>query len=110
MLPSNLLTVWKRKGTIQPRYAKPSTVNLQIASDLIEAYKHGIGKKKSTLKKMVERTKATNTTWYEVYRFCSTEKAYSNATAKPTHPNSDDKSSRQQEKPDLPQPLKNAKQ
>jgi predicted nuclease of restriction endonuclease-like RecB superfamily len=55
MLPSNLLTVWKRKGTIQPRYAKPSTVNLQIASDLIEAYKHGIGKKKSTLKKIVDR-------------------------------------------------------
>jgi predicted nuclease of restriction endonuclease-like RecB superfamily len=54
MLPSNLLTVWKRKGTIQPRYAKPSTKNLQVAKTLIEAYKHGIGKKKSTLKKIAD--------------------------------------------------------
>jgi predicted nuclease of restriction endonuclease-like RecB superfamily len=54
MLPSDLLTVWKRKGTIQPRYAKPSTVNLQIAKTLIEAYKQGIGKKKSTLKKLAD--------------------------------------------------------
>jgi predicted nuclease of restriction endonuclease-like RecB superfamily len=54
MLPSNLLTVWKRKGTIQPRYAKPSTDNLQVASSLIEAYKQGVGKKKSTLKKVAD--------------------------------------------------------
>jgi predicted nuclease of restriction endonuclease-like RecB superfamily len=52
MLPSNLLTVWKRKGIIQPRYAKPTTANLQVAESLIEAYKHGTGKKKSALKKM----------------------------------------------------------
>jgi predicted nuclease of restriction endonuclease-like RecB superfamily len=52
LLPSNLLTVWRRKGTIQPRYAKPSTENLQVAKKLIEAYKHGVGKKKSTLKKV----------------------------------------------------------
>ena len=54
MLPSNLLTVWRRKGTIQPRYAKPSAENLQVANKLIEAYKHGIGEKKSTLKKVAD--------------------------------------------------------
>jgi len=54
LLPSNLLTVWKRKGTIQPRYAKPSTENLQIANQLIEAYKHKLGKKKRTLKKVAD--------------------------------------------------------
>ncbi len=54
MLPSNLLTVWKRKGTIQPRYAKPSTINLQVASNLIDAYKHSIGKKKNALKKIAD--------------------------------------------------------
>ncbi len=54
MLPGNLLTVWKRKGIIQPRYAKLSAENLQIAEKLIEAYKHGIGKKKKHLKKVVE--------------------------------------------------------
>jgi predicted nuclease of restriction endonuclease-like RecB superfamily len=54
LLPSNLLTVWRRKGTIQPRYAKPSTENLQVANKLIEAYKHGVSKKKSTLKKVAD--------------------------------------------------------
>ena len=54
MLPSNLLSVWKRKGIIQPRYAKPSTGNLQVANTLIEAYKHSVGKKKSTLKKIAD--------------------------------------------------------
>ena len=54
MLPSNLLAVWKRKGTIQPRYAKPSTDNLQVANTLIEAYKHSVGKKKNTLKKTAD--------------------------------------------------------
>ena len=54
MLPSNLLTVWKRKGIIQPRYAKPSTENLQVANKLIDAYKHSVGKKKSTLKKVAD--------------------------------------------------------
>ncbi len=54
MLPSNLLTVWKRKGTIQPRYAKPSTDNLQVANNLIEAYKRSLCKKKSTLKQLAD--------------------------------------------------------
>jgi predicted nuclease of restriction endonuclease-like RecB superfamily len=54
MLPSSLLTVWKRKGTIQPRYAKPFTANMQVANSLIEAYKHSVGKKKSTLKKLAD--------------------------------------------------------
>ena len=54
MLPSNLLSVWRRKGTIQPRYAKPSTENLQVANKLIEVYKHSVGKKKSILKKVAD--------------------------------------------------------
>lgn len=54
MLPSNLLTVRRRKGTIQPRYAKPSTENIQVANKLIDAYKHGVGKKKGTLKKVAD--------------------------------------------------------
>ena len=52
MLPSNLLRVWKRKGKIQPRYAKPSTENLRVINKLIDAYKHSFGKKKSTLKRV----------------------------------------------------------
>jgi predicted nuclease of restriction endonuclease-like RecB superfamily len=52
LLPSNLLTVRRRKGTIQPRYVESSTENLQVANKLIEAYKLGAGKKKSTLKKV----------------------------------------------------------
>lgn len=54
MLPSNLLTVWRRKGNIQPRYAKPCTENLQVANKLIQAYKRGIKKKKNTLKKVAD--------------------------------------------------------
>ena len=54
MLPSNLLTVWKRKGIIQPRYAQLSAENLQVAKKLIEAHKHGIGKKKKNLKKVAD--------------------------------------------------------
>jgi len=46
--------VWRRKGTIQPRYAKPSTENLQVANTLIDAYNHGVGKKKSILKKAAD--------------------------------------------------------
>jgi uncharacterized protein len=53
MLPSNLLTVWKRKGTIQPRYAKSSAENLHVATKLITAYTQGLGKKKSHLKAAV---------------------------------------------------------
>jgi len=54
LLPSNLLRVWRRKGTIQPRYAKPSTENLLVANKLIDAYRHGVGKKKSALKKVTD--------------------------------------------------------
>jgi len=46
--------VWRRKGTIQPRYAKPSTENLQVANKLIDAYKQGVDKKKSELKKVAD--------------------------------------------------------
>ncbi len=52
MLPSNLLTVWKRKGNIQPRYVKASSENLQVARKLIRAYEDGLGNKKSNLKKV----------------------------------------------------------
>ena len=53
MLPNNLLSVWKRKGEIQPRYAKPSNSNEEIANILIEAYKTHIGEKKKVLKALV---------------------------------------------------------
>ena len=53
MFPSNLLSVWKRKGEIQPRYAKPSSSNEEAANILIEAYKTHIGEKKKVLKSFV---------------------------------------------------------
>ncbi len=49
MLPSSLLVVWKRKGEIQPRYAKLSSENLEVANRLIEAYKSHVGEKKKVL-------------------------------------------------------------
>ncbi|MCL2288657.1 MAG: DUF790 family protein [Candidatus Bathyarchaeota archaeon] len=49
MLPSNLLLVNKRKGEIQPQYAKISPENLKTANTLIEFYKNNIGEKKKTL-------------------------------------------------------------
>jgi predicted nuclease of restriction endonuclease-like RecB superfamily len=54
MLPSNLLAVWKRKGTIQPRFARGSANDLIVAKTLIDAYKLSVGKKKITLKKVGE--------------------------------------------------------
>ena len=53
MLPSNLLSVWKRKGEIQPRYAKSSSSNEEAANILIEEYKSHIGEKKKVLKSLV---------------------------------------------------------
>jgi len=50
LLPSSLLIVWKRKGEIQPRYAKLSPDNLKVAEFLIEAYKGHVGAKKKVLK------------------------------------------------------------
>jgi predicted nuclease of restriction endonuclease-like RecB superfamily len=41
--------VYKRKGEIQPRYAKLSTENLDAANRLIEAYQRHIGEKKKVL-------------------------------------------------------------
>jgi predicted nuclease of restriction endonuclease-like RecB superfamily len=54
MLPSNLLSVWKRKGTIQPRFAQASADNMIVAKTIIETYTHGVGKKKSALKSISE--------------------------------------------------------
>ena len=54
MLPSNLLSVWKRKGTIQPRFARSSGDNLIVAKTLIQAYNQNIGKKKIVLKRVVK--------------------------------------------------------
>jgi predicted nuclease of restriction endonuclease-like RecB superfamily len=54
MLPSNLLSVWKRKGTIQPSFARASADNLVVAKTLIETYTQGVGKKKSALKSVGE--------------------------------------------------------
>jgi predicted nuclease of restriction endonuclease-like RecB superfamily len=53
LLPNALLSVWKRKGEIQPRYAKPSSSNYETANILIEAYKMQVGEKKKTLKSLV---------------------------------------------------------
>ena len=53
MLPSSLLAVWKRKGEIQPRYAKFSSDNLEVARGLIEAYKANVGEQKKVLKAVV---------------------------------------------------------
>jgi uncharacterized protein len=53
VLPNALLSVWKRKSEIQPRYAKPSNSNYETANILIEAYKTNIGEKKKTLKSLV---------------------------------------------------------
>ena len=53
MLPNALLSVWKRKGEIQPRYAKPTSGNDEAANILIEAYKSHIGEKKKVLKALV---------------------------------------------------------
>jgi len=50
MLPSSLLTVWRRKGNIQPRFARASADNLLVAKTLIEIYLQGAGEKKSALK------------------------------------------------------------
>ena len=54
MLTGNLLTVWKRKGAILPRYAKFDAESSKVADALIEAYKNGLGKKKKDLRKTVE--------------------------------------------------------
>ncbi len=53
MFPSDLLSVWKRKGEILPRYAKPSSSNDDAANLLVEAYKIHVGEKKKVLKALV---------------------------------------------------------
>ena len=53
MFPSNMLSVWKRKGEILPRYAKFSSSNDEAVNTLIEAYKRHIGEKKKVLKAVV---------------------------------------------------------
>ncbi len=53
MLPSNLLSMRKRKGEIFLRYAKPSGSDVEAANFLIEKYKTHVGEKKKTLKSLV---------------------------------------------------------
>jgi predicted nuclease of restriction endonuclease-like RecB superfamily len=53
VLPSSLLVVYKRKDEVQPRYAKPSPENLEVANRLIEAYKGHVGGKKKVLMSFV---------------------------------------------------------
>jgi predicted nuclease of restriction endonuclease-like RecB superfamily len=48
-----LLVVWKRKGEIQPRYAKLSSESLRVAQILIEAYKAHVEVKKKVLKTII---------------------------------------------------------
>lgn len=54
MLPSELLAVWKRKGTIWPRYATLSADKLEVANSLVEVYKRHIGEKKRVVKEFVD--------------------------------------------------------
>ncbi len=49
MLPSSLLVVYKRKGEIQPRYAKLSSENFEAANRIIKAYQSHVGEKKKVL-------------------------------------------------------------
>ncbi|MEM3602246.1 MAG: DUF790 family protein [Candidatus Bathyarchaeia archaeon] len=53
MLPGELLTVWKRKGELTPRYAKLTAENLQAAETLIKAYSAHVGGKKRAVKEHV---------------------------------------------------------
>jgi predicted nuclease of restriction endonuclease-like RecB superfamily len=55
MLPSELLAVWKRKGNIWPRYARPTEEALEVANSLIKAYKDHVGQKKAVLKAFVSQ-------------------------------------------------------
>ena len=55
MLPTSLLSVWKRRDIIQPRFAPASADNLKVANTLIETYKQSTGKKKITLKRAGEK-------------------------------------------------------
>ena len=54
MLPSELLAVWRRKGTVWPRYATLSDENLEVANSLIEVYKRHVGEKKRVVKEFVD--------------------------------------------------------
>ncbi|TRO46364.1 DUF790 family protein, partial [Candidatus Bathyarchaeota archaeon] len=54
VLPSNLLIVWKRKGLIQPRFAKPTVENLKVASKLIDLFRNGARIKKIALKQVAD--------------------------------------------------------
>jgi predicted nuclease of restriction endonuclease-like RecB superfamily len=53
LLPSELLAVWKRKGVIQPRYARASGDSVDVANGLIDAYQMHVGKKKKAVKDFV---------------------------------------------------------
>ncbi|MGD8565959.1 MAG: DUF790 family protein [Candidatus Bathyarchaeota archaeon] len=53
MLPSELLSVRRRKGEIQPRYVTLSSENLEIAQLLIQKYHSYVGEKKKTIKEYV---------------------------------------------------------
>jgi predicted nuclease of restriction endonuclease-like RecB superfamily len=55
MLPSELLAVWRRKGTIWPRYAVLSAENLEVAGSLVDVYKRHVGEKKRVMKDSVDR-------------------------------------------------------
>ncbi|HXX87932.1 MAG TPA: DUF790 family protein, partial [Candidatus Acidoferrum sp.] len=46
--------MWRRRGTISPRYAKLSGDNLEVAASLIEVYRSSTGKKKSAVKEFVD--------------------------------------------------------
>jgi predicted nuclease of restriction endonuclease-like RecB superfamily len=86
MLPSELLAVWKRKGTIWPRYAQLSDDNLEVAGDLIEIYKNHVGKKKGVVKEFTDEVeeKGYDYRFVRGLSFFSTEEVSSNATTRST--------------------------
>jgi predicted nuclease of restriction endonuclease-like RecB superfamily len=53
VLPSNLLSVRKRKNEIFPNYAKPVGNDVEAANFLIETYRNHVGEKKKVLKGLV---------------------------------------------------------
>ena len=65
MLPAELLSVWKRKGHIQPKYAKLTPENLKIAQTVINEFKNHIGHKKKNLKVALSELEES----YNSYRF-----------------------------------------
>lgn len=53
MLPSEFLSVWKRKSDIWPRYARATEDTMEVTSRLIKTYHDHVGEKKGVLKAFI---------------------------------------------------------